>query len=425
MDVVYITDENYAMPTGISMISLLEHNLTPLTVHIIAVNVSVQHITIWKKIASNYGFILDIKEINDDIYFENTYVCFSAGGHVTSTALYKFDLPNILNKNDKVLYLDSDIIVQGSISELWNTDLSGYYAAVVDDMGDMKTDQGSSLLGERIHLSDEHYFNSGVMLLNLQKMREDGISKKLLLYRVKEINYFMDQDAFNFVLQTNRIILPYTYNFRTPIFDVYSFDEVNQLFFNGKYSTIKECVAGQHILHLTDRLKPWQYNIPWFTQIFMDYYSKSPYKNQPLQLQSPLEDFHSIIVERDKTIENLAQQLLQDAEHYSENIKKLKAKMDWHFPREKIPEGAKVVIYGAGNVGTSFVRQLAETHYCTVALWVDGDYANKGNAVHAPEKIAGCNFDYVVVAVYNEKKTGEICSYLEQLGVSKEKIVTL
>ena len=54
-------------------------------------------------------------------------------------------------------------------------------------------------LKERIDYPHERYFNSGVMLVNLTAWRRDGISDKLLNYRLHGKNDFMDQDALNVV----------------------------------------------------------------------------------------------------------------------------------------------------------------------------------------------------------------------------------
>ena len=100
-------------------------------------------------------------------------------------------------------------------------------------------------------------------------------------------------------------------------------------------------------------------------------------------------------------------------------------KMQWRFPREKIPAGSSVVIYGAGDIGSSFVKQMAETHYCKVVLWVDIRHASMGNAVSAPKKICDYKFDYIVVAVADDDVVKGICEDLNTIGVAKEKIISL
>lgn len=99
-------------------------------------------------------------------------------------------------------------------------------------------------------------------------------------------------------------------------------------------------------------------------------------------------------------------------------------KMDWRLPLEKIPDAARLVIYGAGEMGTSFVRQIADNHYCNVVLWVDRDHEKMGKAVHAPEEIMGCNYDYVLVSILKEEIAKEAVDFLVRLGVDRTKILT-
>ena len=110
------------------------------------------------------------------------------------------------------------------------------------------------------------------------------------------------------------------------------------------------------------------------------------------------------------------------------NVEKRKLEkklMDWHFPRERIPANSRIVIYGAGDVGTSFVKQIAENHWYSIVLWVDRDYQQKGSIVHSPDEISNCFFDYIVVAISNEKKITTAVDYLTALGVPSEKIVKI
>src|SRR3954463_494532 len=80
-------------------------------------------------------------------------------------------LPALLSDLDKVLYLDSDVIALGSVEPLFEVDISdSYLAAVTNPMHELWTDWP-----ERIGLPDEpSYFNSGVMLMNLDLLRKDG-----------------------------------------------------------------------------------------------------------------------------------------------------------------------------------------------------------------------------------------------------------
>lgn len=95
---------------------------------------------------------------------------------------------------DKVIYLDADIVVLGSLRELWETDLGDNFVGAVPDP--------NMRLSHRrdIGLPDDHkYFFSGGLLINLKKWREDRVLDKLLkiCLEIKEKIEFPDQDVLN------------------------------------------------------------------------------------------------------------------------------------------------------------------------------------------------------------------------------------
>lgn len=101
-------------------------------------------------------------------------------------------LPDIV-KEDKVLYIDTDAIVRKDISNVWNYDISNYYVAGVKDYGiyDDKIIEKYGITGK--------YVNSGFIVLNLKKIREENIKEKWFdLINNKKLT-FPDQDALNIV----------------------------------------------------------------------------------------------------------------------------------------------------------------------------------------------------------------------------------
>lgn len=69
------------------------------------------------------------------------------------------------------------------------------------------------------------------------------------------------------------------------------------------------------------------------------------------------------------------------------------------FPFDRIEQGARIVIYGAGRVGQDYLQQIRLTRYCDVAAVVDQAYMNLPG-VQSPEEIKGIECDYVLVAAH-------------------------
>lgn len=408
--VVYITDQNYAMPTCVSIISLKENRIGSASyrIHVLAAEVLSED---QEKMASlsTEDFHVEVMELDNEITKSLGNTGMSKKTYVTATAMYKFFVANILSDVDQVLYLDGDIIINKDLSDLFEIDLTDMYLAAVDDMGDEYTDNGYSKMAVRIGLYGQMYFNSGVMLLNLKRMREDQIHRQLVKYKLDQTNYFMDQDALNYIMGSKRIRLPYQFNFRTALFNVMEIEEISSRFFNGEYLDISTCLASQTIIHMSDRLKPWKYNLPWITELFLYYYAKSPYQGKKINLLSPLK----AILDHDGNT--------QRCKYFQSVIEK----KVWKFPFRKIKRGSSIVLYGAGQVGHDWYEQITESAFCNVALWVDKYSQAKGKKVVCPEQIQYYEYDYVVIALRDKEAVKEIIKYLISLNVDQEKIVEM
>ena len=109
-------------------------------------------------------------------------------------AAYSKIFPNL----DRILSIDMDTIVNENISDLWDLDLTNYYIAAVEET-ELSEEEGS-------------YFNMGVAMLNLKKIREDKKDDEMIeaintyWYRYKE------QDCFNEFFRGYALILPSDYN---------------------------------------------------------------------------------------------------------------------------------------------------------------------------------------------------------------------
>ncbi len=100
--------------------------------------------------------------------------------------------------------------------------------------------------------------------------------------------------------------------------------------------------------------------------------------------------------------------------------------MRFLFPFSKVPKGSRLVIYGAGEVGYDFYRQLKTTDFASIVLWADRQYEwfRKLNLpVDEPGKIADADFDYVVITAENRPVYESIRNDLLDMGVPDSKLL--
>jgi lipopolysaccharide biosynthesis glycosyltransferase len=165
-------------------------------------------------------------------------------------------LPNCLNK---AIYLDSDLIVKGNLEELWNIDTQNNYLLAAQDMGAPYVSSPRGLINyENLGIpADYKYFNSGVLVLNLQKWREDNISKTIFEYikQNKEWVRWHDQDALNAVLAGKWGELDPKWNQMPYIFRFSSWKD--SYFPEDVYNGL---IQDPYIVHFSTREKPWKPN---------------------------------------------------------------------------------------------------------------------------------------------------------------------
>ncbi len=97
------------------------------------------------------------------------------------------------------------------------------------------------------------------------------------------------------------------------------------------------------------------------------------------------------------------------------------------FPFEKVHPGTRVIIYGAGRVGQSFLQQLIMTHYCEVLCIADrahDQYPALGVPLIDPSQISNYNYDYIVIAVEGETRLNEMRNTLLSYGIQGTCIVS-
>lgn len=271
MNVVLISDDNYAMPTivAITSLKLNKEPQSQYTVHVICTNMSEHNLSLLEALGSS-DFNINII-IMDNV---GKYQELAIGDlHVSPAALYKFDIANIFPELDRILYVDGDILFEKDPKTLFEIDLGNNYAAVVKDAKPTTYKPPQVVkLGIPHHTA---YFNSGVMMLNLNKFREDFLDQKLLEYRKNGINYFMDQDALNVCFEEKVIYLPLYFNVMSSVIGFFTGEDIQNYY---ELDTADKNVIYERavIVHLCTRYKPWDYvNVP-FSDKWYNCYQQSP-----------------------------------------------------------------------------------------------------------------------------------------------------
>lgn len=193
-------------------------------------------------------------------------------------AWYRTLLPSLLPQLPRVLYLDSDLLIRGRLRPLWETDLSNCCVAAVTQP---VLPEVLPRLRDTLGLPDAaSYFNSGVMLLDLNELRVERLTERVIDFvrSGRAPMPWADQDPLNAILHHRRIRLHPRWNVMTPLFDL----PARMLPFEAE--EICEAIEQPVIVHFIGPYKPWHYRCRHpFRAEYFEHLRHTPWHNRPIE----------------------------------------------------------------------------------------------------------------------------------------------
>jgi lipopolysaccharide biosynthesis glycosyltransferase len=185
---------------------------------------------------------------------------------------YRIFLDELLPDADRILYLDLDLLVIDSLLPLWTTPLDGRVLGAVTNVP-----PGPDRYKERPELKGDPYFNAGVLLMDLDLIRREGIREQLYSFAVQNAARLTlrDQDALNVVLHDRRLPLHPRWNCMNSII---CFDYATDYFSEAAVSEARRNPAIRHF-------EGPSYNKPW--HLLSDRESKLRYARHRSQTPWP------------------------------------------------------------------------------------------------------------------------------------------
>lgn len=243
INIVVTVDINYIQHAGVMLCSLFENNWeNHFNVYIIIDFDHNDNLQQLKKLVNRYKQELEFIKI-DKTQVNNLIL----SGHATQAVYFRLLIPLVLDRNiSRVLYLDSDIIIKRDIRKLWEVEIEEYaLAAVAEPLFDRHEQLGISV--------ENSYFNSGVMLINLDYWRKENISQKVLKFIQNNPDkiIFWDQDGLNVFLKDQWLELPPVWNQQTSHFSLPAIEVAEK--------KILECLNDPAIIHYSSKFKPWHF----------------------------------------------------------------------------------------------------------------------------------------------------------------------
>lgn len=293
LDILYQSDNNYAVVTGVSIVSLLENNKAAdeITINLIDGGITAKNLENIKKIVKKYKRninIIDGKSIQEKLV---KFKCRPyKGSYVTYFKLLAFG--HIKAKSGRVLMLDGDILVMQSLTELCDMDLEGYIMSEIVDpyMPGYLTSQIGIPKGQT-------YYNAGVMYINQEEWKKQKCEQQIINHwKTKRSDYlFADQDITNLLFGTKIKELHVKYNFFSKNFITKPYERILMNINKKMLEDVRK--NGPVCVHCID--ESWK-SRPWFkgnqhtmSKEWDKYLALTPWKNWE-KLDTKINTYHKI-----------------------------------------------------------------------------------------------------------------------------------
>lgn len=283
--IVYASDDRFAEILGVSMVSLYENSkdMDDIFIYILDSGITDENKRKLSSVTENYKRtapkFIKAKDITQELQMA---VAIDRGSLSQYARLFVSSvLPEGL---ERVLYLDCDIIINRSISELWGLDLREKTIGALMDAFSIYYRQNIELEPNDI------MFNSGVMLIDLNRWKKEEVEKELLGFIKKKHGKIQqgDQGALNAVLSHDTLCFEPRFNSVTIFYD-FAYEEMIKYRKPPEFYTVEQidkAVNEPVVIHFTTSFlskRPWVKGCQHkYVGQWLGYKEMSPWKNERL-----------------------------------------------------------------------------------------------------------------------------------------------
>ena len=248
MELLVTVDKNYIPPLQVMLTSLYMNNPgEKVELYLLHSRLQEKELEPLEKQCGRLGYKFFPVKIEDS-WFSQAPVTKQYPREMYYRLLAPCFLPQKLHR---ILYLDPDILVINSLRPLWETDMKGRLFAAAAHTG--KTNLANNI--NQVRLGTTHkYFNSGVLLINLDQGRKEILPEEIFRYAGEHAKELLlpDQDILNAVFGSRTLELDdYLWNYDARNYSTY-------LLRSGGVCDMDWVMGNTGILHFCGKTKPWQ-----------------------------------------------------------------------------------------------------------------------------------------------------------------------
>ncbi len=384
--IVFASNDLYAPYLGVALYSLIQHTSQEIqyNIHILTTEFNRHHqkrILSLQKENVSIRFI-DVKKIMCGFHFATIE-------HITPESSYRLLIDLLFPQYEKVLYLDSDIVINRDVAELY-----------LEEMGDAIIGAARARLcrglveyiNRELSVPLQGYINAGILLINIAEFHKENIGQRGL-QMISEKKYMtMDQDVLNILCDGRIRYIDGRWNVEWE----HLTGEGKEILIDDVRKDTLSYLDDPYIVHFTSPFKPWLHPENEYAEWFWKYaretifYEEILFANVPIA--RPPEDIFARFV----------------------------------FPWKIVKPESEIILYGGGVVGQTFLKQISATRYCVVKAICDKSPESVYHSnipVISVSEIEEYAYDVILIAIEKESTAREIRENLLNAGIGQEKIL--
>lgn len=277
--VVFALDDKFVPFLSVSVQSILDNGSNDFFYKFYVLNQGIKSDNVQKfAVYNGENSSIEFVDVKDKIKPLMSKLC--VRDNYSEEIYFRFFIPSLFPEYDKIIYIDSDTVLNDDIANLYNQDISNYILGAVTDETVLNLDLFVTYVENYLGVPSCKYFNSGVLLINAKMFRQEKILEKFI--KALEIVTFRvapDQDYLNVLCKGKVKYLDLGWD-KMPI-NAENFDEKNL-----------------KLIHYNLNLKPWKYdNIP-YSDYFWKYAKKSLYYDVIMQIKNNFSQDEDLIAKR-------------------------------------------------------------------------------------------------------------------------------
>ena len=258
------TDDNYAKYLAVALKSIITNANTRdyfYKVYVLETDLDKKFLESFKDICGDVASVEYVNVKNQIKLFESRL---TLRDYYTYTTYYRVFISEMFPEYDKAIYLDCDLVVNGDISRLFNTNLGNNLVGAIQEEVMFINEHFFRYAPLNLGVSTLKYFNAGVLVMNLKEFRNQDIYNKFInLIMEKQFPVAQDQDYLNVLCKGKVRYLPYSWN-KTPI-------------------NVGIICAKPNLVHYKLGFKPWKYDNVMYGEYFYKYAKETMFYDEIIE----------------------------------------------------------------------------------------------------------------------------------------------